>query len=147
MTDEKDIKILKELRKNGKLSAQEIAKTTGLAATTVFNRVKRMEKTGIIKGYTALIDEGRIGKNVAAYVLITVDYNLLKRKKIAQQELASVIRKHEFVDEVSMITGSIDIIVRIRTQDIAQLNDFVTRYLRNIDGVEKTQTAVILESF
>lgn len=147
MLDEKDIKILKELRKNGRLSAQEISQRTKIAVTTVFNRVKRMEKTGVIKGYTAVVDDGKTGRTIAAYVSITVDYNHLKRKGLSQQELAVKLRQHEFVDEVSMITGTSDIIVKIRTQDISQLNDFVTKYLRNIEGIENTQTSVVLEDF
>ena len=147
MLDGKDIKILKELKRNGRLSAQEISKITGIPVTTVFNRVKRMEKSKAIKGYTVVLDEGRVGRNVAAYVSITVDYNLLKRKRISQQQLATRLRQHEFVDEVDMITGTSDIIVKIRTPDISQLNEFVTKYLRNVDGVERTQTSVILEAF
>ncbi|MBI2076652.1 MAG: Lrp/AsnC family transcriptional regulator [Candidatus Aenigmarchaeota archaeon] len=147
MMDKKDIMILKELRGNGRLSAQQIAKKTKIPVTTVFNRVKRMEKAGVIKGYTVTVDEGKIGRNIAAYISITVDYNLLKRKGVSQQQLAAKLRQHEFVDEVDMITGTSDIIVKIRTMDMSQLNEFVTKYLRNVDGVERTQTSVILESF
>ncbi len=147
MIDQKDIKILKELKNDSRLSAQEISKRTGIATTTVFNRIRRLEKSGVIKGYTTITDEGKIGRNITAYVLITVDYNLLKGKKISQQELAIKLRQNEFVEEVSMITGTSDIIVRIKTLDVSQLNEFVTKYLRNIDGVEKTQTSIILESF
>ncbi|MBI2971715.1 MAG: Lrp/AsnC family transcriptional regulator [Candidatus Aenigmarchaeota archaeon] len=147
MMDEKDIKILKELKRDGRLSAQELAKKTGIAATTAFNRMKRMEKTGVIRGYTVVVDEGKIRRNIAAYVLITVDYHLLKKKQVTQHQLAAQLKQHEFVDEVSMVTGTSDIIVKIRTQDIAQLNEFVTTYLRNVQGVDRTQTAVILESF
>lgn len=147
MIDQKDIKVLKELKTNSRLSAQEISKRTGIATTTVFNRIRRMEKSGVIKGYTTITDEGKIGRNIAAYVLITVDYNLLKRKKITQQELATKLKQNEFVEEVSMITGMSDIIVKIRTLDISQLNEYVTKYLRNVDGVERTQTLIILENF
>ena len=66
---------------------------------------------------------------------------------MTQQELAHKLRQHEFVDDISIIAGTSDIIVKIRTQDISQLNGFVTKYLRNIEGVEGTQTSVILESF
>jgi len=147
MIDKKDVMILKELKKDGRLSAQEISKKTGIATTTVFNRIRRMEKAGVIKGYAVVTDEGKIGRNIAAYVSITVDYNLLKRKKITQQALAAELKQHEFVDEVDMITGTSDIVVKLRTMDVSQLSDFVTKYLRNLDGVEKTQTSVVLENF
>src|SRR3989338_1095763 len=113
--------ILKELKKDGRLSAQHIAKKTGIATTTVFNRIRRMEKAGVIKGYTVVADEGKIGRNIAAYVSITVDYNLLKRKKITQQALAAELKQQEFVDEVDMITGTSDIVVKLRTMDVSHL--------------------------
>ncbi|SRR3989344_4772746 len=147
MIDKKDIIILKELKKDGRLSAQDISKATKIPVTTIFNRIRRMEKTGVIKGYTVILDEGKTGRNVAAYVSMTVDYNLLKRKGMTQQELAAKLRQYEFVDEVDMITGTSDIVVKIRTTDISQLNEFVTKYMRNMEGVERTQTSVILESF
>ncbi len=147
MIDKKDIKILNELKQNGRMSAQEISKKTGIPVTTVFNRVKRMEKSSVIKKYSVVLDEGKTGRNIAAYVLITVDYNLLKKKHISQHELASKLRKYDFVEEVSMITGVTDIILRIRVSNISELNEFVTKYLRNVDGIERTQTAVILENF
>ena len=147
MIDKKDIIILKELKKDGRLSAQDISKATKIPVTTIFNRIRRMEKTGVIKGYTVILDEGKTGRNVAAYVSMTGDYNLLKRKGMTQQELAAKLRQYEFVDEVDMITGTSDIVVKIRTTDISQLNEFVTKYMRNMEGVERTQTSVILESF
>lgn len=147
MIDKKDTMILRELKRDGRLSAQEISKKTGIATTTVFNRIKRMEKTGVIKGYTVLADEGRIGRNVAAYVLLTVNYNLGGGRRLSQHELSMKLRRHEFVDEVSIVTGTNDIIIKIRTPDMLQLNEFVTTFLRNIEGIERTQTSVILESF
>ena len=51
------------------------------------------------------------------------------------------------MDEVSIVTGTNDMIIKIRTPDVLQLNEFVTTFLRNIKGVERTQTSVIPESF
>jgi len=147
MLDEKDMKILKELKKNSRLSVQKIANNTGIPSTTVFNRIKQLEKSNVIKGYTVVLDEGKMGKNMAAYILITVDYNLLKKRGTSQHELAAKLKHHELVDDISIVTGIGDIIVKIRTQDITQLNEFVTKYIRNIEGVENTQTSIVLESF
>ncbi len=147
MLDQKDMKILKELKNNSKLSAREISKRTRIAVTTVFNRIKKLEKSKIIKGYTTVIDEDKIGRNVTAYVMITVDYNYLKKAKMSQQELAMKLKQHEFVEEVGILTGVSDIIIKVKTSDLMQLNQFVTGHLRNIDGVEKTQTSVVLSNF
>ncbi len=142
--DAKDQLILEFLKVNSKLSTQQISKKTRIPITTVHNRIKKLRQKGIIKRYTVLLDNKKIGKKLSAYIAITVNYNLLKKLNISQHDLAKKLKKNENVEEVSMVTGETDIIIKIRVSDIEQMDNFVTKYLRNIDGIEKTQTMVIL---
>lgn len=144
MLDKKDSIILEVLKQNAKLSTQQISRETGIPITTVHNRIKKLENKGVIKGYTVRLDYDKVGKKLAAYILVTVDYKLLKQKGMSQHDLAKKLKKHTDIEEIAMITGGNDIIIKIRVSDIAKLDEFVTRYLRNVDGVEKTQTMVIL---
>ena len=142
--DEKDEKILKLLRENSKLTSQQISKKLLIPITTIHNRIKKLEKEGIIKRYTLELDNKKLGKDIAAYINIVVDYRLLKEKNLSQHELARKLKQHEFVEEAAMITGGTDLIIKVRVKNLDQLDNFVTKYLRNIEGVEKTQTMVIL---
>ncbi|MBS3114319.1 Lrp/AsnC family transcriptional regulator [Candidatus Woesearchaeota archaeon] len=142
--DEKDEKILRLLKENSKSTTQQIAKKTLIPITTVHNRIKKLEKEGIIKKYTVEVDNKKLGKNIAAYIHIVVDYRLLKEIKMSQHELARKLRQYDFVEEAAMVTGGTDIIIKVRVRDINELDDFVTKKLRNIDGIEKTQTMIIL---
>lgn len=142
--DEKDEKILLELLKNSKLSTQEISKRTLIPVTTVHNRIKKLEKHGIIKNYTLTLDYSKLGKNLAAYILIAVDYKYLKEIKSTQHELAKKLRCHPSVEEADMITGGNDIIIKVRAKDMKEIDYFVTTYLRNVHGVDRTQTMFIL---
>lgn len=142
--DEKDLKVLKILKENSKLTTNKISKKTAMPITTVHNRIKKLEKLGVIKEYTIVLDHKKLGKNLSAYILVTVDYKLLKEGGISQYELAKQIKKHDFVEETAMVTGGTDIIVKVRANDIEHLSDFVTKELRNIDGIERTQTMVVL---
>ena len=90
------------------------------------------------------LDNKKIGRNVSAFIDITVDYRLLKEIKISQHELAKKLKQHDFVEEAAMVTGGTDIIIKVRVKDIDELDDFVTKKLRNINGIEKTQSMVIL---
>ena len=141
--DEKDFKILDLLKENANLTTKQIAKKTLLPITTIHNRVKKMEKEGIIKKYTALLDDKKLG-TISAYILLTVDYKLLKEKKISQHQLSKRILAHKFVENASMVTGRHDIIIKVRTKNITEMDDFVTKYLRNIDGIERSETMIIL---
>lgn len=142
--DDKDKKILDVLKENSKLSTQQISKKISIPITTVHHRMKKLEEEGIIKKYTVVLDYKKIGKPISAYVLINVDYKLLKQIKKTQDELTKKLKLHHSVEEVSRITGGTDLIIKIRVKDVDELDDFVTTYLRNVDGIDKTQTMVIL---
>lgn len=142
--DRKDQAILDALRKNARLSTQQIAKLTRIPITTVHNRIKKLGKEGVIKGYTVVVDNKKLGKPLAAYILITVDYKVLKEIKKSQYELVQQLLRHPAVESSAMITGVSDIIIKVRVSTVDQLNEFVTVYLRNVQGVEKTQTSIIL---
>ena len=142
--DKKDLAILEILEENARLSSQEISKKTLIPISTVHHRIKKLEKEGIIEKYTINLNKKKLGKEVASYILIIVDYKLLREMKMSQYELAKKIKKNKCVEEAAMITGGTDIIIKVRVKNIEELNEFVTKYLRNIEGVEKTQTMVIL---
>ena len=144
MIDNKDLLIINALKRDARAPIAKIAKETGLPGTTVHNRIKKLREEGAIRGYTINVDNKKLGKEIAAYIAITVDYKLLKEKNSTQYALAEKIGKLPFVEEANMITGISDILVKIRVKNIDELNNFVTKELRNYDGVEKTQTMVIL---
>ena len=143
MIDEKDLKIISLLKENAKLSMQQIAKKTLIPITTVHNRIKKLEKSGIIKGYTINLDDKKL-QSISAFILVTVDYKFLKEKNISQYDLARKLKSNELVEQTSMITGESDVILKVRVKNIADLSEFVTNYLRNVQGIERTQTLVIL---
>lgn len=142
--DAKDSKIIAALKENSRLSTQQIARKTLIPITTVHNRLKKLVKEGIIRKFTVELDHKKLGKTIAAYIMITVDYNALKHAKTTQHELAAKLRKNPFVEEAAMLTGVSDIIIKVRVSTIGDLDRFVTVDLRNINGIEKTQTAIIL---
>ncbi|MBI3027631.1 Lrp/AsnC family transcriptional regulator [Candidatus Woesearchaeota archaeon] len=142
--DEKDEKILNLLRENSKLTTHQISKKLLVPITTIHNRIKKLENEGIIKRYTLEIDNKKLGKTIAAYINIAVDYKLLKQINMSQHELMKKIKKDEAVEEAAMVTGGTDILIKIRVKSMDDLDKFVTRHLRNFDGIEKTQTMIIL---
>jgi len=143
--DDKDYTILNVLKKNAKFSTQQIAKKTNIPITTIHNRMKKMESSGVIMGYTTVLNNELMG-NVIAFVLISIMYHTFKGEVINQEELAKKISKNENVEEVNIITGATDLIVKVRTKTVDDLNNFVTKYLRTVPGIDKTQTLVVLKS-
>ena len=143
--DEKDYVILDALKHNGRFSSQQISKKTKLPISTVHNRIKKMGQLGVIRGYTVLVDQKRTGM-IGAYVLVVVNYHPPDGSTIDQYELAKEIKQISCVEEVSMTTGATDIVVKVQSKNMDELNEFVTKQLRNFKGVDKTQTLVVLNS-
>ncbi|MFH1636903.1 MAG: Lrp/AsnC family transcriptional regulator [Candidatus Woesearchaeota archaeon] len=143
---DKDKRILEILKQNSKLTTSQISKKTNIPITTVHNRIKKMEKSGLIISYSVVLDYKKAGRPIAAYILVNIVYALPSGKKIQQEDVAKSIKKLGNVEEVSIIAGGADILVKVRVKDVEELNDFVVKKLRSIDGVDKTQTMIILSS-
>ncbi len=143
--DEKDLMILDELKNNSKQRTSGISKKTGIPITTVHNRVKKLESEGIIKNYTVNIDYEKLGKKISAYILVNVIYKLSDGSKLSQRSVAEKIKSFPRVEEVNIMAGATDMLIKVRANDVKDLNYFVIEKLRELDGVDKTQTLIVLE--
>lgn len=137
----KDRKILEILKDDCKMPSWKMSEKTGIPITTIHNRIKKMERDGTIKGYKAIIDNKKLGKNVQAYVT----FSLNPGPKISEEDIAMRVCKLPEVAECSIITGSSDILLKITTTDIDALNDFVMKNLRTLKGAKSTTTAIVLK--
>lgn len=147
MLDKKDRQILKELQLNSKLTTQQISKKTLIPITTIHNRIKRLEKDGIIKGYTVMLDHKKLGFDILAFILLTVRHYIAEGKAVTEEGMAKEIAKLPGVEETYIVTGGTDIIAKIRVRSMEDLNKFVVDVLRNLEGVENTQTLITLSTF
>ncbi len=145
--DEKDLQVLDELKHNAKKTTSQISRRINIPITTVHNRIKKLERLGVIKKYTVEIDHAKLGKPIAAYIMISVNYILSSGIKVSQEDTAKHIRSLTGVESVEIMTGETDILAKIRVKDVAELNDFVVRKLRKVDGVDKTRTMIVLSEF
>jgi len=139
--DEKDFKIMKILRDNAKLTTSRISKLTRIPITTVHNRIKKLKKEGIIKNYTINLDYKKVGKGIKAYILVNYTPGKLK-----QEETAKKVKHIPGIEAVDILAGGTDLLAIARVKDIEELNDLIIRKLREVEGVEKTQTMIRLGS-
>ena len=127
--DKKDLRILEELNEHGNWSFKKISYRTGIPTTTIHNRVKKMEKNGVIRKYTVDIDHSKIGRGMLAHILVRVNFNKWR-------DLANFLKKElkgNTVQEFSRVTGNYDAIIKIRFSDMKELEKFYNR-------IEETQT-------
>ncbi len=142
--DRKDIQLLRLIQENCKQSIKELARKIGLPITTTHARIKRLEKLGIIKGYKALLDAKKLGYGVTAFILISFSYE--GEEGVSQRDVARKIASFPEVQELHIITGTWDMILKVKMRNVDELGKFVVDKLRMIEGVDKTLTCVVLDT-
>lgn len=144
--DEKDLAILTLIQDNSKLTANQIAKKISTPITTVFAKIKRMEELGIIKQYRAVLSAEKLNLATAAFILASVSYHTNDGKPITQRDVATEIAQFPEVQEVHIITGDWDLLVKLRAENVEAIGKFVVDKLRNIEGLDKTLTCMVFET-
>ena len=144
--DDKDLAILDLLQKNCKMTAKEIARTIDSPVTTVFAKMKRMEAQGIIKNYKAVLDSTKLDKGTTSFILGSVSYRLKQGTPLSQRKTAQEIAKFPEVQEVHIITGDWDILIKVKEKDVNKIGKFVIDKLRMVKGIEKTLTCMAFET-
>ena len=145
--DEKDSAILVLIQENSKLTAKQIAKKVNAPITTVFAKTKRMEELGIIKEYRAIVAPEKLSAGTAAFILASVSYRAKADDvPISQRVVAEEIARFPEVQEVHIITGDWDLLVKLRAENVDAIGKFVVDKLRLIKGLEKTLTCMVFET-
>ncbi|MEM2906311.1 MAG: Lrp/AsnC family transcriptional regulator [Candidatus Bathyarchaeia archaeon] len=134
--DDVDLKILKELSIDARLSYREIARRTGLAVGTVASRIANLEKTKVIKGYSPILDAEKLGYDIVAIIEVVVT----KGKLLDVEEK---VAENPSVYGVYDVTGPSDAIVIARFKTRGELSQFVKSLLA-MEYVDRTITHVAL---
>jgi len=145
--DEKDSAILVLIQRDSKLTAKQIAKKVNAPLTTVFAKIKRMEELGIIREYRAIVAPERLNAATAAFILASVSYRAKADDlPISQRVVAEEIARFPEVQEVHIITGDWDLLIKLRAENVDAIGKFVVDKLRLIKGLEKTLTCMVFET-
>lgn len=144
--DEKDLAILALIQENSKLTANQIAKKINTPITTVFAKTKRMEELGVIKQYRAILSPEKLNLGTAAFILAAVSYRTKDDTPITQREVAEEISRFPEVQEVHIITGDWDLLVKLHAENVEAVGKFVVDKLRYIKGLDKTLTCMVFET-
>ena len=136
--DDTDRLIVDALRADGRMSMRTLAAHLHISRANAYTRVARLERDGVITGYAALVDPVRYGYGLSAYVYLDIAQRTWKSVRRQLLEMPEV-------DQVALISGEHDILVRVRTRDAASLRDVVLTRLQDMPQVRATQTVLIFE--
>ncbi len=136
MLDEKDLSILSELMDNARKPVKAISGVLGIPRATIHERMRKMERGGVIRRYTVVPDYSKLGEPVTAFILVS----FLPNPEVSQRDLAKKIARLERIYEVHLISGEWDILLKVRGRSMEEIGELVIDKLRMMRGVEKTLT-------
>ena len=140
--DKIDQKLIAELTRNARLSIAELARRVGLSKTPVQLRMKRLEASGIIRGYRALLDPERLGLDHVAFV----EVKLRDTREPALREFNAAVCAVPEVEECHMIAGAFDYLLKVRTGDMARYRLVLGEKISSLPHVAQTSTHVAMQS-
>lgn len=139
--DRIDRSILRELQENGRLPIVELANRVNLTKTPCAQRVKRLEKAGIIRGYRADLDPHQLGAGHVLIVMVTLD----RTSEDALDRFNDAVRLIPEVQSCLMVAGNFDYLLKVRTHDIAHYRAVLGHRIGKLPFVHQTHSFVAME--
>lgn len=138
--NEIDTAILDNLKKNGRATASEISKQVSLSVPAVAERIRKLERSGIIDGYIAKVNDKAMGYNLLAFLFVSIgsseDIENFRKKIIAEN---NVLECHH-------IAGQSDYLLKVKVKDTEELEHFISNKLKHIKGVVSSNTIISLST-
>ena len=138
--DRIDLKILKLLQQNSKITNLDLSKKIGLSPAPTLERVKKLENAGIILSYHAKVDAAAIGLNVRTFVLVSLAW----QKENALENFIKKINRIDEITECYIITGDADFLLKIVCKDLATYEQLLFKTLSQIEEIERLKTLMTL---
>lgn len=138
--DRTDLRILNLLQNHGRLSNQEIAERVALSPSPCLRRIKRLEDSGVIRQYVALVDPDRVGLGLLAYVSVKLE----KRGKMPMEEFGARVQGWPEVAACYAMTGDMDYLLRVHVRDLQHFSRFVMDQLLRQPGVVDVKSSFAL---
>ncbi|AHG45086.1 AsnC family transcriptional regulator [Rhizobium leguminosarum bv. trifolii CB782] len=136
-----DIRILKALQSEGRLTNQELAERVGMSTSPCWRRVKRLEEAGVIRGYQALVDRRAVGLGVLAFVRVQIDTHSHDEAERFEREVGEL----EAVIACFSVAGEADFLLQVVATDLDNYAEFAMTVIRRLPGIKEMHTMFVLK--
>jgi Lrp/AsnC family leucine-responsive transcriptional regulator len=135
-----DRKIIGALQEDGKMTVQEVSERVGLSQSPCARRIRILEEAGIIKGYTAIVDQKKVGLPISAFASIKLE----RQREDNLDRFAQAVARWPEVADCYLMTGQRDYLLRIVVRDLEAYEDFLKDKLTRLEGVASIETSFAL---
>ena len=140
--DDIDKQIIAHLQENARISNREIAKRVGLTATPTIERVKRLEREGVIKGYTVVLEKEKVGKGMTVFVKVTLSVHQMS----LLDDFIEAVRGIPEILSCYHTTGQSDFLFHVVATDIADYERLLRDKLTTLPDVQRLETTMVLRA-
>ncbi len=134
-----DYKILRSLKANARQKASQISEEINLSVSAVLERIRKMERAGVIEGYTVVLDQKQLGNDMTALMEVSLEHPRY------YESFTDMIREHKNIVSCDYLTGDFDFMLKILTDTSESLEE-IHRQIKSIDGVSATRTHFVLKN-
>ena len=138
--DRMDVKILRCLRENARMNAKVIGEQVQMSVSAVIERIRKLEASGIIKRYTVLLDSKLVGKDISAFISVSLEHPKYN------DGFVEAVKRNNQVVECSYVTGDFDYILKVASKSTEDLT-YLLGEIESIQGVNLTKTLIVLNTF
>jgi len=142
--DEKDLEILRILEENSRLSAEEIATMTSLAAGEVAERICALEATQVIKGYSTVINWEKAGNGEVSSI---IELKVSPERDYGYDRIAERLSRFRQVRTLRLMTGTYDLQLLVTGKNMQEVSRFVSEHVAPMDRIRETATHIIMKSY
>jgi len=135
--DKKDYQLLRALQSNARLSNQELAELVNLSPSPCLRRVRLLERAGVIRGYTALVDQKAYGLPLTAFIRIRLERHAQDAVHAFERKVASI----DAILDCFLISGNADYLLRVVAESLDAYETFVRRELHALPGISSIDTS------
>jgi len=139
--DAVDIRILRELERDGRLSWVDLGERVNLSPSATQRRAQALVEAGVISGFRAQIDPAALGFEIEAYLSVSVERHDVKRA----QEFRKFIRQYPEVLSCHMMSGEVDFLLHVVARDVRSYGRFVEEKILGLPGVKDASTSIVLD--
>lgn len=137
--DSIDYQILECLKQNSRENATNIGTKISLSTSAVIERIKKLENSGVIEGYTTIINQSTLGRELMAFICVSLEHPKYN------EDFIKKINEHAPIAECHYIAGDFDFILKVITKSGKTLEE-ILNYIKSINGVSLTRTSVVLST-
>ena len=143
--DKIDRQLLRTLQADGRVTYDQLAEQVSLSPSTVLRRVKRLEESGVIARYVALVKPETVGLGLTAYINVRLEKNTESHKRNPMDLFRASVQSWPEVVECAALTGEMDYLLRLLVRDMAHYSTFIMDTLLKHPSVQDCKTSFVLD--